>query len=190
MFQVATAGWGLIAVSTTKSDGACGIAAHPCTKRKDGAALGIVASSGTDSNHYKFTGKERDSESNLDNFGARYYTSNIGRFMTPDWAARATAVPYATFGDPQTLNLYTYVRNDPVSQADADGHQVGYRDATGTSCPACPSALQQIEDANDDRYNDEQEAKAEGQARAQQSGTAQNQVTFSDTKTTHSYDEK
>ena len=38
MFQVATAGWGLIAVSTTKSDGACGIAAHPCTKRKDGAA--------------------------------------------------------------------------------------------------------------------------------------------------------
>src|ERR1700722_12007737 len=74
------------------------------------------------SQNYKFTGKERDSESNLDNFGARYYASITGRFMTPDWAARPTAVPYALFGDPQSLNLYTYVRNDPVTRADADGH--------------------------------------------------------------------
>ena len=42
--------------------------------------------------------------------------------MTPDWAARATAVPYAVFGDPQTLNLYTYVENAPVNRVDADGH--------------------------------------------------------------------
>ncbi len=46
------------------------------------------------------------------------YASTMGRFMTPDWAARATAVPYAVFGDPQSLNLYGYVRNDPVSRAD------------------------------------------------------------------------
>ncbi len=71
---------------------------------------------------HKFTGKERDAETGLDNFGARYFTSNLGRFMTPDWAARPTTVPYAVFGDPQSLNLYGYVRNDPVSQADADGH--------------------------------------------------------------------
>jgi RHS repeat-associated protein len=83
---------------------------------------GLFSSSGSDPNHYKFTGKERDSETNLDQFGARYYTSSIGRFMTPDWAARPTSVPYAVFGDPQSLNLYTYVRNDPVSRADADGH--------------------------------------------------------------------
>ena len=63
---------------------------------------------------YKFTGKERDSESGLDEFGARYYTSSLGRFMIPDWAAKATAVPYAEFGDPQTLNLYAYVRNNPL----------------------------------------------------------------------------
>jgi RHS repeat-associated protein len=87
---------------------------------------GLVASTGSDPNHYKFTGKERDSESNLDNFGARYYTSSIGRFMTPDWAARATAVPYAKFGDPQTLNLYSYVENAPVNRADADGHYAGF----------------------------------------------------------------
>jgi len=83
---------------------------------------GLVSSSGSDPNHYKFTGKERDNETNLDQFGARYYTSSVGRFMTPDWAARPTSVPYAVFGDPQSLNLYTYVRNDPVSTADADGH--------------------------------------------------------------------
>lgn len=71
---------------------------------------------------YKFTGKERDSESGLDMFGARYYGSSLGRFMTPDWAAKATAVPYAMFGDPQTLNLYGYVRNNPLSHADVDGH--------------------------------------------------------------------
>ena len=72
--------------------------------------------------NYKFTGKERDSESGLDNFGARYYASAMGRFMTPDWAAKPVTVPYATFGDPQTLNLYTYVENSPVNRIDADGH--------------------------------------------------------------------
>jgi RHS repeat-associated protein len=71
---------------------------------------------------YEFTGKERDGESGLDNFGARYYSSQYGRFMIPDWAAKATAVPYAEFNDPQTLNLYGYVRNNPLSRADADGH--------------------------------------------------------------------
>jgi RHS repeat-associated protein len=71
---------------------------------------------------HKFTGKERDPESGLDMFGARYYGSSLGRFMTPDWAAKPIAVPYAMFGDPQSLNLYSYVRNNPLAKADADGH--------------------------------------------------------------------
>jgi RHS repeat-associated protein len=75
-----------------------------------------------DSNHYKFTGKERDSETGLDYFGARYYANILGRFVTPDWAEKAAAVPYAEFADPQSLNLYTYVRNIPTSKIDADGH--------------------------------------------------------------------
>lgn len=70
----------------------------------------------------KFTGKERDTESGLDMFGARYYASSLSRFMTPDWAAGPNPVPYASFGDPQTLNLYGYVRNNPLSKADLDGH--------------------------------------------------------------------
>jgi RHS repeat-associated protein len=77
-----------------------------------------------DSNHYKFTGKERD-ETGLDYFGARYYSNGLARFITPDWAAKATAVPYAEFTDPQSLNLYTYVRNIPTTKVDAEGHCPG-----------------------------------------------------------------
>jgi RHS repeat-associated protein len=69
-----------------------------------------------------FTGKERDTELGNDYFGARYYASSMGRFMSPDWAAKASPVPYATFGDPQSLNLYAYMRNNPLGGADPDGH--------------------------------------------------------------------
>ena len=50
-----------------------------------------------------FTGKQRDSESGLDYFGARYFSSSMGRWASPDWAATAEAVPYANFSDPQSL---------------------------------------------------------------------------------------
>ena len=69
-----------------------------------------------------FTGKERDSDSSLDNFTARYYSSQMGRFMSPDWSASPEDVPYADFGNPQSLNLYGYVKNNPLSLTDPDGH--------------------------------------------------------------------
>jgi RHS repeat-associated protein len=90
---------------------------------------GELPISGADSNNYKFTGKERDSESGLDMFGARYYGSSLGRFMTPDWAAKPTNVPYASFGNPQSLNLYSYVNNNPTTTRDPDGHVAGVDDA-------------------------------------------------------------
>lgn len=71
---------------------------------------------------YRYTGKERDTESGNDYFGARYYASSMGRFMSPDWSAQASPVPYAVMGDPQSLNLYSYVRNNPLSRRDLDGH--------------------------------------------------------------------
>ena len=72
--------------------------------------------------HYKFTGKERDSESGLDYFGARYYASNVGRWISADWAQKPEAVPYSKLDDPQSLNLYEYVGNNPLNKADPDGH--------------------------------------------------------------------
>jgi RHS repeat-associated protein len=69
-----------------------------------------------------FTGKERDAESGLDNFGARYDSSSLGRFMSPDWSAKQEPVPYSKFDNPQTLNLYSYVQNNPLSNVDDNGH--------------------------------------------------------------------
>jgi RHS repeat-associated protein len=78
--------------------------------------------SGTDGVKQKFTGKERDQESGLDYFGARYYGSALGRLTSPDWSAKPQPVPYADFNNPQTLNQYVYVLNNPLSKNDPDGH--------------------------------------------------------------------
>ena len=75
-----------------------------------------------DSNHYKFTGKERDSETQLDYFGARYYSNGLGRWVSADWSPTPIPVPYADFHDPQSLNLYGFVGGNPASKADPDGH--------------------------------------------------------------------
>jgi RHS repeat-associated protein len=66
---------------------------------------------GADATEHHFTGKERDSESGLDYFGARYQSSNLGRFLTPDWAGAPTDVPYASYGDPQSLKLMKPLRS-------------------------------------------------------------------------------
>jgi RHS repeat-associated protein len=83
----------------------------------------IVTVADTVPQNYKFNGKERDSESGLDEFGARYYSGTMGRFMQTDWAAKPVSVPYANFGNPQSLNLYSYVQNNPTTFGDPDGHQ-------------------------------------------------------------------
>ena len=75
-----------------------------------------------DDTEHHFTGKERDTESGNDYFGARYYASTMGRFMSPDWSAKVEPVPYAKLDDPLSLNLYAYVRNNPLARFDADGH--------------------------------------------------------------------
>jgi len=64
----------------------------------------------------KFTGKERDVESGMDYFLARYYSAAQGRFTSPD-------LPFADQSevDPQSWNLYPYVRNNPLSYTDPFG---------------------------------------------------------------------
>ncbi|MFZ0304507.1 MAG: RHS repeat-associated core domain-containing protein [Terracidiphilus sp.] len=62
------------------------------------------------------TGKERDAESGNDYFGARYYASSMGRFMSPD---DGTGVRLT---NPQSLNRYAYVFNNPLMLIDPTGH--------------------------------------------------------------------
>jgi RHS repeat-associated protein len=76
----------------------------------------------TCSQNYKFEGKERDTETLNDDFGARYYSWRLGRWLSADWSAVPEPVPYANLANPQTLNLYTMVRDNPESFADLDGH--------------------------------------------------------------------
>ena len=83
---------------------------------------GVVYSSGSDPNHYKFTGKERDSESGLDNFDFRYFGSSMGRFMSPDDDSAQDQA------NPQSWNLYSYVMNRPTVATDPDGHDCIYID--------------------------------------------------------------
>lgn len=63
-----------------------------------------------------FTGKERDVETGLDYFGARYLSGAMGRFTSPD----APLVDQHV-GDPQSWNLYSYVRNNPLRYTDPTG---------------------------------------------------------------------
>jgi RHS repeat-associated protein len=75
-----------------------------------------------DATEQHFTQKERDTESGNDYFFARYYTSALGRFTTPDWSAKVVPIPYAQLANPQTFNLYAYVMNNPIVHIDLDGH--------------------------------------------------------------------
>jgi RHS repeat-associated protein len=64
------------------------------------------------------TGKERDDETGLDYFGARYYSGAQGRFTSPDSTA------YSKLGNPQSWNLYAYSFNNPLKFIDPTGNEV------------------------------------------------------------------
>jgi len=86
-------------------------------------ALGLQSTAVVNRIGSRSTGKERDTESGNDYFGARYYNSATGRFLSPDWSAKEEPVPYAKLDNPQSLNLYSYVLNNPLSHVDPDGHE-------------------------------------------------------------------
>ena len=79
------------------------------------AAMGYTG----DGIRQQFTLKERDNETGLDYFLARYYSSTQGRFTSAD-------EPFADqiADDPQSWNLYTYVRNNPLIATDPDGRAI------------------------------------------------------------------
>jgi len=70
--------------------------------------------SGSDPSGLHFTGQERDAESGLDYFNARYYSSYLGRFMSPDPLG-------GHMENPQSLNKYAYALNNPLTNTDPTG---------------------------------------------------------------------
>jgi len=81
--------------------------------------------------NYKFSGKERDPDTAADDFGARFYKSDQSRFYTPDWSATPVPIPYAKLDNPQSLNLYTYVNDNPTTFRDPDGHLLSPAEGAG-----------------------------------------------------------
>ena len=89
-------------------------------------ALGLRGQAELNRVRSRYTAKQRDTESGNDYFGARYYGSNGGRFISPDFGGpmpdSPDPVPWADFENPQSLNLYSYVQNNPLTNTDPDGN--------------------------------------------------------------------
>ena len=73
-----------------------------------------IAGSSAPTNSHRFTGHERDGEATLTYMLARSFSAPLGRFISADSAIHELA-------DPQLLNLYSYVRNNPLGYVDPDG---------------------------------------------------------------------
>jgi len=98
----------------------------------------LKATSGTDGDPYHFASLDYDLETNTNHAQFRQYNSTQGRWMRPD--------PYAgsyDFTNPQSLNRYSYVLNNPLSFIDPTGLQCF--DASGN-----PLSLDDSEDGSDD----------------------------------------
>lgn len=86
----------------------------------------VSTADAADATEHHYTGKERDSESGNDYFGARYYASSMGRFLSPD----PSQLYYADPANPQSLNLYSYVLNNPLHNIDPSGMECVWDDGS------------------------------------------------------------
>lgn len=83
----------------------------------------------------QFTAKERDAETGLDYFGARYFSGAQGRFTSPN-----APLFDQHAGDPQSWNLYSYVRNNPLRFIDPTGSKCVNLDTGGQGDDGLPGA--------------------------------------------------
>jgi RHS repeat-associated protein len=133
------------------------------------------------------TGKERDTGGE-DYFGARYHAFRAGRFLTPDWSAAPQVVPYAKLGSPQSLNLYGYVQNNPVTGIDPDGHMSRAADGWGNVHARLGDDFPTA--GTDDRdfgvHHDKLVVQNQGNARTREFSTTPGAVSVTDGKAAYS----
>ena len=102
-----------------------GVWEQDCSSLPYGDQLDCTQSTVAPTEHH-FTGKERDSESGLDYFGARYYASSMGRFLSPD----PMGIASGSLANPQSLNLYAYALNNPLINIDPSGLECVWDDGS------------------------------------------------------------
>jgi RHS repeat-associated protein len=125
--------------------------------------------------NYKFEGKERDTETSIgpgntngnDDFGARYYSNRFGRWLSADWSNVPVPVPYASLTNPQTLNLYSMVADDPESFADLDGHDKVCWGEKNNSSQCQTDAKAEAQDRNAANQKPQNQAQTETQTQTQ-----------------------
>jgi len=93
----------------------------------------------SDGQRQKFTAHERDVETGLDYMQARYYQSLQGRFTSAD------SVSGSVF-NPQTMNLYAYVINNPLHYVDPTGHMLSDIGVYQTANPEVERRVARAED--------------------------------------------
>ena len=148
-----------------------GAAVETCTSLPFGDGQSCT---GTDVSPLHFTGKQRDTETGNDDFGARYLNSGMGRWLTPDWSTRREAVPYADPSNPQTLNLYAYVGNNPTSRADLDGHAAGGNGCTRPCETREADSMGPLNQTDESTINEFQEVQFTFQAQDQSTAPVPN----------------
>jgi RHS repeat-associated protein len=140
-------------------------------------------------NFRQFTGKERDQETGLDYFGARYYGSALGRFTATD-----PLMASAHVSNPQSWNRYTYALNNPLRFVDPDGMDVPAACAQDKNCQIVVKVNVIYDQTvnNGKGFTDEQKKTFEGDqlARAQKDyGNSNIKLDFSYTKGSYTEDE-
>ena len=94
-----------------------GTAVQGCTDTPYGMNMACNPVNGADISPIHFTGLEYDPETGMSHALNRQYPMQLGRWLTADPAGKSAAHP----DDPQTWNMYTYVRNNPTTRTDPTG---------------------------------------------------------------------
>jgi RHS repeat-associated protein len=104
---------------------------------------------------YGFGGKERESETGLQNFGTRYYAPHLGVFTQPDPQfieftdlAKGDQSEQESFRrfltQPQMGNVYGYANGNPVKYIDLDGREIEVSDVLRKDVPLFKEALKLV----------------------------------------------
>jgi RHS repeat-associated protein len=129
----------------------------------------------------RFVGKEKDRETGLQYFGARYMKNEIGRFLSPDPMGpvdpKTNRTNYKMLENPQLLNRYAYSLNNPYRYMDATGkwptevHNTIIKTAFSGSLPkdAIAAIMRGSRNADASKYQDQAHSymhsmRAEGQS--------------------------